>query len=165
MTEEAAAAVDDPVDGAASPDRLNVGHRNEVTLVGRLAGEVNERLMPSGTPLSSFRLVVRREVGATQGPNIDTLDCVAWHTAVQRVIRSWTAGDLVEVRGAVRRRFWRGGSGSVSRCEIEVGTVRRLARAAPRAPSRRRALATAASSALADQRAGPMFFVTPLSSA
>ena len=107
-------------------------HRNEVTLVGRLAGAVQERPMPSGAVLCSFRLVVRRE-GASRGPSIDTLDCVAWLEAVRQALLRWSAGDLIEVRGAVRRRFWRGVSGPVSRCEIEVGIARRLARAGARA--------------------------------
>jgi single-strand DNA-binding protein len=103
-------------------------HRNEVTLVGRLAGETRERPMPSGAILCSFRLVVRRDTSA-HGPSIDALDCVAWLATVRRAVLRWSAGDLVEVRGAVRRRFWRGVSGPVSRCEIEVGVARRLARA------------------------------------
>ncbi len=103
-------------------------HRNEVTLIGRLAGDIRERPMPSGAMLCSFRLVVRRE-SAAHGPNIDALDCVAWLTTVRRAVVRWSAGDLIEVRGAVRRRFWRGVSGPVSRCEIEVGLARRLARA------------------------------------
>jgi single-strand DNA-binding protein len=103
-------------------------HRNEVTLVGRLAGEIRERPMPSGALLCSFRLVVRRETAA-HGPNIDALDCVAWLATVRQAVLRWSVGDLIEVRGAVRRRFWRGVSGPASRCEIEVGLARRLARA------------------------------------
>jgi single-strand DNA-binding protein len=103
-------------------------HRNEVTLVGRLAGEIRERPMPSGALLCSFRLVVRRETAA-HGPNIDALDCIAWLATVRRAVLRWSVGDLIEVRGAVRRRFWRGVSGPASRCEIEVGLARRLARA------------------------------------
>jgi len=103
-------------------------HRNEVTLVGRLAGEIRERPMPSGAMLCSFRLVVCRDT-PSPGPNIDALDCVAWLPAVRRVAQRWSAGDLVEVRGSIRRRFWRGVSGPASRCEIEVALARRLARA------------------------------------
>ena len=147
-----------------SPDR---GHRNEVTLVGRLAGEIRERVMPSGALLASFRVVVRRD-GTTQGPSIDTLDCVVWLGPIQRTISRWSAGDLIGVRGAVRRRFWRGGAGSVSRCEIEVGVARRLARTTGVPGPRRRdtrELAAASTSTGFSQRAGPMFLVLPTSSA
>jgi single-strand DNA-binding protein len=129
-------------------------HRNEVTLVGRLAGEAQERPMPSGAMLCSFRLVVRRD-SALRGPSIDTLDCVAWLTAVRQSVLSWSAGDLVEVRGAVRRRFWRGVSGPVSRCEIEVGIARRLSRAGARIRKVRTPVPPQAAPASARQRAGP----------
>lgn len=102
-------------------------HRNEITLVGRLAGEVSERLMPSGSTLCSFRLVIRRN-NPGQGPPVDTLDCAVWTDSVRRIAQQWSAGDMVEVRGALRRRFWRGAGGVVSRCEVEVGSARRLAR-------------------------------------
>ncbi|HSV65806.1 MAG TPA: single-stranded DNA-binding protein [Mycobacteriales bacterium] len=101
-------------------------HRNEVTLVGRLTGEISERLLPSGSELSAFRLVVRRERSA-QRPTIDTLECVAWEERVRGLARTWSPGDLIEVRGALRRRFWRGTAGAVSRCEVEVTAARRVA--------------------------------------
>jgi single-strand DNA-binding protein len=144
-------------DAGDPAEPLNAGHRNEVTLVGRLAGDVRERSMPSGALLSSFRLVVRRD-SVAHGPNIDALDCIAWGAPVQRAIRRWAAGDLVEVRGAVRRRFWRGVSGSVSRCEIEVSVVRRLARAAAGVSGGRRGSRTGqrAADTAVDQRAGPL---------
>jgi single-strand DNA-binding protein len=130
-------------------------HRNEVTLIGRLAGEIRERPMPSGALLCSFRLVVRRETAA-HGPNIDALDCVAWLTTVRRAVLRWSVGDLIEVRGAVRRRFWRGVSGPVSRCEIEVGLARRLARAGAGVRKIRAATRpTNPSVAGSNQRAGP----------
>jgi single-strand DNA-binding protein len=129
-------------------------HRNEVTLVGRLADGAQERPMPSGAVLCSFRLVVRRD-SVSRGPSIDTLDCVAWLAAVRHTVLRWSAGDLVEVRGAVRRRFWRGVSGPVSRCEIEVGIARRLARAGAGVRKARAPVPPPATPASAGQRAGP----------
>jgi single-strand DNA-binding protein len=130
-------------------------HRNEVTLVGRLAGEIQERPMPSGAVLCSFRLVVRRE-SASRGPSIDTLDCVVWLAAVRQAVLRWSAGDLVEVRGAVRRRFWRGVSGPVSRCEIEVGIARRLARAEAGVRKGRMSGPPLTTPSAVRQRAGPL---------
>ena len=37
----------------------------------------------------------------------------------------WVVGDEVEVDGALRRRFFRGGVGSSTRLEVEVLTARR----------------------------------------
>lgn len=117
---------------------------NEVRLVGRLAAPPVRRALPSGDELVSFRLVVGRPAerarpaarpGATQAgagrvPSVDTLDCAAWRKGVQRALERARAGDVLEVRGALRRRFWRSpGGGAASRSEVEVVTVRRVRRA------------------------------------
>jgi single-strand DNA-binding protein len=111
------------------------GSCNEVRLVGRVSGEPEERELPSGDLLVSWRVVVDRAPPrrpAREGvrvPTIDTLDCVAWTAATRRTARSLQAGDVVEVSGALRKRFWRSGGGPASRTEIEAEVVRRLQRA------------------------------------
>ena len=109
------------------------GHVNEVHLVGRLAGEPRRRELPSGDVLVSFRVVVSRSParrGARSGaPTVDTLDCAAWRRDVQRVVSRLVPGDVVEVEGSLRRRFWRVGAGAASRSEVEVTRVRRVASA------------------------------------
>lgn len=109
--------------------------RNEVVLVGRVAAEAQERAMPSGDTLLSWRLVVDRPPPkrpvpeGMRPPTIDTIDCVAWASGVRRTAAGFSAGDVVSVVGALRRRFWRAGSGPVSRYEVEVASVKRLRRA------------------------------------
>jgi len=106
------------------------GHVNEVHLVGRLAGEPRRRDLPSGDVLVSFRVVVSRAParrGARTGaPTVDTLDCAAWRADVQRSVERAADGDLVELHGSLRRRFWRVGAGSASRSEVEVVRMKRL---------------------------------------
>lgn len=124
--------------GQATPDE-RPEHVNEVRLVGRLAAEPVRRLLPSGDELVSFRLVVDRPVpsraergsvgrsgGGVRNPTVDTLDCAAWRGDVQRVLSRATAGDVLEVRGALRRRFWRSPTGPASRSEVEATRVRRV---------------------------------------
>jgi single-strand DNA-binding protein len=109
------------------------GHRNEVHVVGRLAAEPEERLLPSGDAVMVFRVVVERDGPPVAGrPSLDTLECAAWTARLRRSVGAWRAGDTVSVAGAVRRRFWRSAtSGGVSsRYEIEATAVRRLRRAA-----------------------------------
>ena len=114
--------------------------RNEVVLVGRVSGAPEERELPSGDALVSFRVVVARPPGQRSGssgrrpPTIDTLDCVAWSAGARRTARSLAEGDVVAVEGALRRRFWRGATGATSRTEVEATSVRRLRR--PRASER-----------------------------
>ena len=98
-------------------------------LVGRLAVEPVHRELPSGDLLVSFRLVVGRPPGRKGGseraPSVDTLDCAAWRRDVQRSLARLQPGDVVEVHGSLRRRFWRAGAAAVSRSEVEVLKIRR----------------------------------------
>ena len=115
------------------------GSCNEVRLVGRLAAAAERKLMPSGDSLVSFRVVVDRppvRAAAPRRPSVDTLDCVVWDGRVKRSVTTWRAGDVVEVSGAVRRRFFRSAAGTVSRVEVEVASGRVVRRAAGRAGRR-----------------------------
>ena len=104
--------------------------RNEVLLYGRVAAPAEERELPSGDTIMTARIIVDRDLDALSrsSQRVDTLDCVAWTGRVQRSMSTWSAGQLVEVRGAIRRRFFKGAAGAVSRVEIEVTSTRRLPR-------------------------------------
>jgi single-strand DNA-binding protein len=101
--------------------------RNDVVLRGRLSAPAELRTLPSGDPLVTFRLVVRRERPRTPG-QVDTLTCVTYDRALQRRVAVWRAGDVVEVEGALQRRFWRTGSGTASRYEVNCRRGRKVAR-------------------------------------
>ena len=122
--------------GADPPDEPV--HRNEVFLTGRLSAPAEERMLPSGDTLVTFRLVVTRPEHMrtrTRTHRIDTIDCAAWRADLRRAVNRWGPGDTIEVIGALRRRFWRGAMGPTSRTEVEAFKVRRLAKA-PRGPRR-----------------------------
>lgn len=110
--------------------------RNEVILIGRVSGAPQERELPSGDSLVSWRLVVARPTGGRRPPpgvratTVDTLDCVAWTAGLRRTARGLDDGDVVELQGTLRRRFWRAGAGAASRCEVEAIGLRRLTRGA-----------------------------------
>ena len=113
-------------------DRLQA--RNEVVLVGRVSAPAEERELPSGDVIATWRVVVDRPTAKPRADGgrattIDALDCVAWTAGLRRTARGLAAGDVVSVEGALRRRFWRAGAAAASRCEIEVSRVRRLAQA------------------------------------
>lgn len=106
--------------------------RNDVVVVGRLSAAPTLRELPSGDEVMSFRVVVRRPPDLKRRPGaatVDSLECAVWRGDVRRVVRGWAVGDVVEVSGALRRRFWRRPGGAASRWEIEVRKARRLARA------------------------------------
>jgi single-strand DNA-binding protein len=103
---------------------------NEVRLVGRLSRDPELRTLPSGDALWTFRVVVPRPDPGPSRAVVDALDCSVWSGRPRRTVATWRAGDLVEVTGAVRRRFFRAGGGAVSRVEIEVSAARVIRRRA-----------------------------------
>jgi single-strand DNA-binding protein len=108
-----------------------LGHVNEVRLVGRVSGSPEESTLPSGDTVWNFRLVVDRPPERSRpGQPVDTLDCAVWAGRVRRSVGSWVAGDVVEVEGAVRRRFYTTPVGKASRYEIEVARGKVIRRAA-----------------------------------
>jgi single-strand DNA-binding protein len=102
---------------------------NSVRLVGRVSAAPEEKTLPSGSMISNFRVVIDRPPGHESEQRVDALECTAWTPRVRRSARSWRKGDLVEVEGAVRRRFFATATGRASRVEIEVSSARMVRRA------------------------------------
>ncbi len=104
---------------------------NEVRLVGRVSAAPEGRVLPSGDVLWTFRVVVARgSVRPGSRQTVDALECAVWGGRVRRSVAGWAEGDLVEVTGSVRRRFFRAGGAAASRVEIEVTGGRLIRRAA-----------------------------------
>lgn len=105
---------------------------NEVRLVGRVSRTPEARELPSGDVVWTFRVVVARpptQDGRARAP-VDALECAAWTGRVRRSVAGWAAGDVVEVTGALRRRFFRAAGAAASRVEVEVSGGRLIRRAA-----------------------------------
>ncbi len=100
--------------------------RNDVVLRGRLSAPAEVKTLPSGDTLVSFRLVVRRPEPRATGQSTDTLPCITYDRALQRRITAWEAGDVVEVEGALQRRFWRTASGTASVTEVNCRRGRKV---------------------------------------
>ena len=103
---------------------------NDVRLAGRVTGTPALVELPSGDALVTFRVSVQR--GADSGQRVDSVPCTAWSPRLRRGILTWRAGDLVEVTGAVRCRFYQAGGATRSRVEVEV-TSARITRRSPAA--------------------------------
>ena len=105
---------------------------NTVRLRGRVSTAPEERELPSGTRIVTLRLSIAREATPmTNGSKqtTDWVDCSAWGPKVRRTVSAWKAGDVVEVDGALRRRFSRSEQGTATRLEVEVLGARRVRRA------------------------------------
>ena len=115
------------VEASGAVDSAFIQSRNEVVLAGRVAAPAQERELPSGDTIVTWRLVVNRPKDARQPPPgvraspVDTFDCVAWDEDTRSAALTLRAGDAVTVSGSLRRRFWRSGAAAASRCEVEVG--------------------------------------------
>ncbi len=125
---------------------------NEVRLVGRVSGEPETRSMPSGDEVVLLRVVVRRPPEPVRArsaartpvvpgddppartpprPTVDTIDVSCWTAVTRRAGLRLTAGDAVEVEGALRRRFYRAGPTVQSRYDVVAARVRRAPGARP----------------------------------
>jgi single-strand DNA-binding protein len=96
---------------------------NEVLLRGRVSGAPQERELPSGSMLVTFRLVVTRgrtPMTAASKPSSDWVECAAWGARVRKQAGGWADGNWVEVRGALRRRYYRAGDQSRSALDVEM---------------------------------------------
>ena len=106
--------------------------RNEVLLWGRLAAPAQERVLPSGDPIVTLRLVIPRRETRLKGAReerkgqVDTIDVVCWTKGTRRTALRLAEGAFVEIEGALRRRFFGGAGGRQSRYEVEAGQLRRL---------------------------------------
>ena len=105
---------------------------NEVRLVGRLADAPRLRELPSGDSLWTLRVVVERPApadGERPRQRVDTLECAIWSGRLKKQVPRWAPGDIVEVSGALRRRFFRAAGATASRVEVELTTGRIIRRA------------------------------------
>ncbi len=108
--------------------------RNEVFLWGRLSAPAEERVLPSGDPIVTLRVVVPRvgnprRTGAGSGEagtRVDTIDVVCWTARTRKAALRIEAGVTIEVEGSLRRRFFATPGGRQSRYEVEASLLRRL---------------------------------------
>lgn len=115
---------------AAAREPVDPVVANDVRLAGKVTGSPALVELPSGDALVTFRVSVPR--GVDTGQRVDSVPCTAWAPRLRRSILTWRAGDLVEVSGAVRCRFYQAGGATRSRVEVEV-TSARITRRSPAA--------------------------------
>jgi single-strand DNA-binding protein len=100
--------------------------KNEVFLVGRVTSLAVEKLLPSGDRVVEFRVVIGREKSRGSKKEVDSLDIAAWSSRTRKAALSLKIDTWVEIKGSVRRRFWRAPTGLASRWQVEASEVVRL---------------------------------------
>ena len=76
---------------------------NNVSLIGRLTKDVQERRTQNGTPVASFTLAVdrrKKEDGA------DFIPCIAWNKSAETIAKYVHKGDLFGVTGYIQTRSY-----------------------------------------------------------
>jgi len=118
---------------------------NSVRLVGRVSAEPQRRELPSGDELVQLRVVVARPTRPARAPRVgrgtagtgadeagsprarvDTIDVTCWTALTRRTAGRLQPGQVVEVHGALRRRFFKAGAVTQSRYEVEASLLRRV---------------------------------------
>lgn len=74
---------------------------NNVSLIGRLTKDVEERRTQSGTPVVSFTLAVDRR---KKDDGADFINCIAWDKAAETIAKYVHKGDLFGVTGYIQTR-------------------------------------------------------------
>jgi single-strand DNA-binding protein len=95
---------------------------NQVFLRGRLAEAPIFRELPSGDVLAVFRVTVARPPG--ERVRVDSIECATVKVRAHKTLARASAGDDLEVRGSLHRRFWRSPAGPASRYAVDAGTIR-----------------------------------------
>ncbi|MFF0247552.1 single-stranded DNA-binding protein [Streptosporangium sandarakinum] len=108
--------------------------RNEVVLAGRLPEAASVRKLRSGSALTRWRLIVRRQQ-RDRRTQVDTIPCASFVPEVALAAAGWLPGDMVEVTGSLRRRWWGDDGSKASGYEVEVHSVRHLGPAPGAAPA------------------------------
>ena len=125
----------------SAPKTEATASKNEVQLIGRLSQAPEERVLPSGDSVWTFRVVVprRRSTGKSSAgksgagksrQTVDAIECAAWSSRARRSVSGWAADDVVEVTGELHRRFFRSGGAVASRVEVEMSSGKVIRRAA-----------------------------------
>ena len=74
---------------------------NNVSLIGRLTKDVEERRTQNGTPVASFTLAVNRR---KEEDGADFIPCIAWDKAAETIAKYAHKGDLFGVTGYIQTR-------------------------------------------------------------
>ncbi len=94
---------------------------NVCILIGRLASEPDMRYTPQGTPVTTFRIAVRRPPRQGEGQEgTDFFTVVVFGRQAEAVSTFLDKGALVAVRGQLRSRSWDDPNTGQRRSVVEV---------------------------------------------
>ena len=98
---------------------------NLVTLVGRLAGDPEERSTKTGKTIASFRVAVDRSTKDENGDyKADFIPCTAWERTAEFILKYFHKGDGIALTGRLEGRTYQAKDGStVNAWEVVVSNA------------------------------------------
>lgn len=106
---------------------LSGDYLNKVSLVGRLSGEAKEKILPSGSKVVEFRLIIEREKDLSGSKQlVDTIDIATWSAVGRKSALKLDENAWISVSGAIRRRFWQSPTGLASRWQVEASEIKSI---------------------------------------
>lgn len=98
---------------------------NKQITEGRLTGNTELRMTPSGTPVTRFTIASDEDVKREDGSrDTDFIDCVAWRQTAEFVEKYLTKGRLVIVEGRPKPRKYKDKNGTTHKVtELRVDNV------------------------------------------
>lgn len=115
----------------STPGAPAVETLNSVHLRGRVSWGPEARTLPSGDEVVQLRVVVprppRRGESAPGGrAQVDAIEVACWTARTRAAALRLSVDDYAELEGSLRRRFYAGAGGRVSRYEVEARRLRRV---------------------------------------
>lgn len=93
---------------------------NKVVLQGRIANDLETKVISSGTSVLSFTIAVERNYSKSNADReTDFIDCVAWGKRSEFISAHFSKGDPILIEGEMRTRKWQDPNGQ-NRKAVEV---------------------------------------------
>lgn len=92
---------------------------NNVVIMGRFTRDPELRTTATGTPVASFTLAVERNFGDAENRQADFIDCIAWQSTAEFVVKYFTRGRMAVLKGRLQTRMWEDQKGN-KRKAVEV---------------------------------------------
>jgi single-strand DNA-binding protein len=118
--------IEDSVAAAGGAESDNV-----VQLRGRVLEPPVMRQLSTGETVVNVRVSVDRTGAPAERQRRDQIDCALWSTEsrLRRRVLDLREEDVVEVVGALHRRFFQAGGTTMSRTEVEISRLKVARRA------------------------------------
>lgn len=92
---------------------------NNVTLMGRICSEIDNRTTTSGKSVANFRIAVDRSYSKNGNKEADFITIVCWEGTADFVSKYFSKGSMIALRGEIQTRNYEDNNGN-KRTAFEV---------------------------------------------